>query len=196
MLSFSRAGIAEALTKVPQQYDEGAYEGGAVQNFRNILVVMGDRPAPQCQQLSSLNSVLGLAKSEPLLRDEVYVQVMKQLIKNPTSRSLENGWELLLRLCKEAPPEFELLEFIRVFCLYGGPQLASDEGFVPSVDPLAKACLQTLGSKKTAQEVSLWNSFVSTVCCWKQQPFEQGGFGALGLHARTFFSSGRRFVAR
>ena len=55
---------------------------------------------------------------------------MKQLIKNPTSRSLENGWELLLRLCKEAPPEFELLEFIRVFCLYGGPQLASDEGIV------------------------------------------------------------------
>merc|ERR1719326_1661354 len=110
MLTHSKANISEPLTNVPQKQ-----EPAAVQNFRNIMVWMGDKTAQECQRLASRHDVLNLACGDNDIRDEVYLQVMKQLTNNPSPRSSLMGWQLMLLLCQAAPPSDELIEFIRYF---------------------------------------------------------------------------------
>lgn len=116
MLEHSNVSIAEALTKVPKQL-----EGKAVQNFRNIQVWMCDKPAQECQRLASRDAVVELARSEPLLKDEIYVQVLKQMIMNPSQRSVLLGWELLRLLCESTTPCLELIDFVRTFLRQAAP---------------------------------------------------------------------------
>eukprot|EP00913_Durusdinium_trenchii_P012865 g12081.t1 len=88
----------------------------AVQNFRNIVIWMGDRPAQECQRIASRESVVNLVSSDPLMRDEVFTQLLKQLNGNPSPRSEWLGWQLLLQVCKTTPPSNELDDFVRFFC--------------------------------------------------------------------------------
>lgn len=110
MLSHSKVNIAESLTRLKDQHD-----ANAVQNFRNILVWMGDKPAQECQRLASRHDVLNLASEDAEIRDEVYMQTMKQLSGNPSPRSSLMGWQLMLLLCQAAPPSDDLVEFLRYF---------------------------------------------------------------------------------
>ncbi|CAJ1399734.1 unnamed protein product [Effrenium voratum] len=110
MLAHSKVTIAEALTHLPK-----SREATAVQNFRNILIWMGDRPAQECQRIASRERVIAVS-AEPLLRDEVFVQLLKQLTGNPSVRSEWLGWQLLLQLCRTASPSDELDDFVRMFC--------------------------------------------------------------------------------
>jgi myosin heavy subunit len=101
MLMHSKVCIVESITKPPAGRDEDMFEGAALQNFRNILVYMGDRAASACQRESSLDAIIGLVRGDPVMRDEVYAQVMKQLTNNKFPRSLQLGWDLFHRLCQE-----------------------------------------------------------------------------------------------
>jgi len=111
--------IVESLTWPPEGYDPQEYDNAATQNFRNILVAMGDRAAQECQRKASCDAVVMLAKEADQLRDEVYMQVLKQLIKNPNPRSVGLGWELLYNLCQEAPASEGVIEFVRTFITKG-----------------------------------------------------------------------------
>jgi hypothetical protein len=115
--------IAESLTWPPDDADEEDYDAAATQNFRNVLVAMGDRPAQECQRVASRDAVVMLAKCDPQMLDEVYMQSLKQMIKNPVSRSVSHGWELLYHLMKEVPPKDELREFVYVFITRGVEQM-------------------------------------------------------------------------
>lgn len=105
----------EALTQASPGQSTDEHEAAAGQNFRNLLVCMGDRPAQVCQRKASEDAIVLLARTVPAMRDEVYVQVMKQLTRNASSRSLHLGWQLLNRLCQQAHPSGELAEFVRAF---------------------------------------------------------------------------------
>merc|ERR1711933_633478 len=107
--------ILESLTWPPEGYDAQEYDAAATQNFRNILVAMGDRAAQECQRKASVDAVVMLAQEAIQLRDEVYLQVLKQLIKNPSSRSTGLGWELLYTLVQQAKPTDDIMEFLRLF---------------------------------------------------------------------------------
>merc|ERR1719272_2872493 len=74
MHSHSKSDINGSFTNLNR-----AQGRAAVNNFRNLLVWMGDRPAPEVQRRGYAHSILDLAKSDPALTDEIYVQVMKQL---------------------------------------------------------------------------------------------------------------------
>ncbi|CAK9017551.1 unnamed protein product, partial [Durusdinium trenchii] len=111
MLGHSKVTIAESLTHLPK-----SREAMAVQNFRNIVIWMGDRPAQECQRIASRESVVNLVSSDPLMRDEVFTQLLKQLNGNPSPRSEWLGWQLLLQVCKTTPPSNELDDFVRFFC--------------------------------------------------------------------------------
>jgi len=115
MLTFSKGCIVESLTQVPQARNATEYEDAGEQNFRNLLVFMGERPAQQAQRKASEDSVLSLLRTDPGMQDEVYVQLMKQLVKNPGTRSMQLGWQLLHRLCQQSPPSGELFEFVYAF---------------------------------------------------------------------------------
>jgi len=172
MLVHSSVVIAEALTMTPEGQAEDEYEGAAMQNFWNVLVCMTDRPAQNCQRSAAREAILSLATDVPWVRGEVYVQIMKQLIDNPSSRSASLGWELLHTLCQAAPPDEELAEFVRAFVSEGGPYLVSDS---PSMQLWAKniseACLESLDRGGKPQAVwgtgyfdFLWNELLVFAC--------------------------------
>jgi hypothetical protein len=79
----------------------------AVKTFRNILAFMGDRPLSKPVALG--HEVLALGHAVPELRDEIFLQLLKQLSGNPSIASASRGWVLLyLCLCTFHPSdEFE-----------------------------------------------------------------------------------------
>jgi len=153
MLSHNRQCIVESLTRVPSErgrtwFHADSYESGAVHNFSNLLVCMGDKPAQEVQRLSSQNAILSLASEDKAFKDEIYVQLMKQLTRNPSPRSAELGWELFRRLCESAPPptDGELIAFVRAFIKESLPQLPSS-GSSADVTNNAKSCLAALDNQ-------------------------------------------------
>jgi hypothetical protein len=76
----------------------------AVKTFRDVLAFMGDRPLARPHALASELLELCLAHAD--LRDEVLLQLIKQLNGNPSIASMERGWVLLhLALCTFPPSE-------------------------------------------------------------------------------------------
>eukprot|EP00931_Biecheleriopsis_adriatica_P049621 TRINITY_DN28706_c0_g1_i1.p1 TRINITY_DN28706_c0_g1~~TRINITY_DN28706_c0_g1_i1.p1 ORF type:complete len:1752 (+),score=268.07 TRINITY_DN28706_c0_g1_i1:97-5352(+) len=120
MLRHSKVTIAESLTRLPK-----TREAAAIQNFRNILIWMGDRPAQECQRIAGRESAVGIVRSDPLMRDEAYIQLLKQLTGNPSARSEWLGWQLLVQFCRAAPPSDELVDFVTCCCL---EKVTSTEG--------------------------------------------------------------------
>lgn len=90
----------------------------ALESFSLILQHMGDLPEPGGQggaPLASLQRVVSLGYSVRFLRDEMYMQLLKQTNENPGEASLTRGWELLLG-CVHAflPLDAVLQECVRV----------------------------------------------------------------------------------
>jgi len=110
MVSHTKDELKEALTVVPNNL-----ERQAVQNFRDVLGWMSEKPVPETRRLSYSHDIVDTAKTSPPMSDEVYCQVMKQLTNNPNPHSILMGWKLLLMLCQETIPSPELREFVRAF---------------------------------------------------------------------------------
>jgi len=115
MLRHSHEAINEPLTKMDgvQEKERRDIEKNAVKNFKDLLRCMGDKPGAFTGDKAE--PILKNIKKEGALRDEVYVQMMKQLTENPSTKSLQNGWELFQRLIREGLPNGELCEFLRGF---------------------------------------------------------------------------------
>jgi hypothetical protein len=99
VLEWQKAPITVPLTKVP-----GEAHMASVRNFRDILTWMADRPAADIERQAASDSVVRLLRLRDDLVDEIYCQVLKQMIRNPSIRSLALGWELLGAICKSTPP--------------------------------------------------------------------------------------------
>jgi len=133
-MKYSRTAIKEALTRVPAP----AFEQEAVRNFRNILVWMTDRAGSDIERQSALDSVVRLLRMTDELRDEIYIQVMKQLIHNPSLRSIALGWELLILLCQSMLPSDQLFAFFQKFLQEHST--AADQ----KVGEMARRCLSAI----------------------------------------------------
>merc|ERR1712050_501678 len=55
------------------------------------------------------------ASSDTILRDEVYIQLMKQLTMNPSADSAAKGWSLMIALINQGLPSEELSAFLSAF---------------------------------------------------------------------------------
>merc|ERR1719188_796772 len=78
---------------------------------------MYDRPVPEVQRALLLQDIVTAATQDKYLADEIYVQTMKQLTGNPSTRSQAQGWKLMLRLCQKVCPGSALHEFVHVFLM-------------------------------------------------------------------------------
>ncbi|XP_060803204.1 myosin-VIIa [Amyelois transitella] len=68
----------------------------AVMAYMGLLKYMGDMPAPKARTVTEYtDEIFRAAITEPLLRDEVYCQIMKQLTNNRIQLSEERGWEIM-----------------------------------------------------------------------------------------------------
>ena len=85
----------------------------SVKAFRDVLAFMGDRPLSRPIGLAA--ELLELGAATPELRDEIFLQVAKQLSGNPSVASAERGWVLMhLALCA-FPPSEELENHLELF---------------------------------------------------------------------------------
>eukprot|EP00050_Salpingoeca_kvevrii_P001267 m.166190 g.166190 ORF g.166190 m.166190 type:complete len:2194 (-) comp10335_c1_seq21:224-6805(-) len=80
------------LKKICQNED---FSNKAVQIFLNILKYMGDYPSKKTRASTELtDAIFEHPLAHEPLRDEVYVQLIKQLSENKQRMSEERGWEL------------------------------------------------------------------------------------------------------
>ncbi|CAM9453888.1 unnamed protein product, partial [Chrysoparadoxa australica] len=107
----------------------------AVTVRKSLLGYMGDKQMSFPETLAQNILMKGLEK--PRLRDEIYLQMMKQLSENPKPDSTAKGWQVMCMCCGTFLPslDFEnyLLNFILEKCQYEGAEAC-----------YAKYCLHTL----------------------------------------------------
>ena len=85
----------------------------ATRFFKNILGYMGDRHYSYPVILAHELITAGIEHVE--LRDELYCQIMKQLINNPSESSKRRGWNLMALALSSFPPSDDLENFLEVF---------------------------------------------------------------------------------
>merc|ERR1719396_197241 len=88
--------------------------------------------------LSAFHNIMDDFRSQAKIRDEIYVQAMKQLQQNPSDNSIIRGWQLLHFLCLAAPPSPSLLDFVMAFAHSGTTSDVSG----PREESLCKAGFQ------------------------------------------------------
>ncbi|CAD7939293.1 unnamed protein product [Amoebophrya sp. A120] len=101
---------APLTTTVPAKH-----VGTVLQCFRNILGWMNDRPVQDSKRVVLAFTIVAMAKAEPEIRNEIFLQSMKQVRNNPNPRSELLGWKLLHLLCQQAAPKADLVEFVVCF---------------------------------------------------------------------------------
>lgn len=97
LLSWSK----DTLTKPLLRSLDKVLKKEAPELFRLIQIYMGDKKS---KQNASLNTCLDLTIkgwSLPSIRDELYLQLVKQTTYNQNAESLQRGWELMGRHKRE-----------------------------------------------------------------------------------------------
>ncbi|KAI9266631.1 hypothetical protein BDA99DRAFT_480334 [Phascolomyces articulosus] len=88
----------------------------ALKCFKLIQAIMGDRPrSRQSNEIEEYQTLLGCGISKGQMRDEIYVQVCKQLHNNPTGKSIKKGWEILCVISVTFPPSKNLESYLTDF---------------------------------------------------------------------------------
>ncbi|XP_012600449.1 unconventional myosin-VIIa [Microcebus murinus] len=112
--SHTREPLKQALLKKILGSEELSQE--ACMAFIAVLKYMGDYPSKRMRSVNELTDQIfeGALKAEPL-KDEVYVQILKQLTDNHIRYSEERGWELLWLCAGLFPPSNILLPHVQRF---------------------------------------------------------------------------------
>ena len=113
LLSWSKESIPKPLLRTTDKI----LKKEAPETFKLIQTYMGDRKS---KPISSLNICLELATkgwSLPSIRDELYLQLMKQTTFNHSAESLQRGWELMGIKTKETKMFLKLVIVFFFSCL-------------------------------------------------------------------------------
>ena len=101
LLSWSKESLSKSLLRT----NDKILKREAPELFKLIQIYMGDKKS---KQVASLNICLELTIkgwSLPSIRDELYLQLIKQTHENNNEESLQRGWELM---CKTVEAFFPL----------------------------------------------------------------------------------------
>ncbi|XP_026190922.1 myosin-8 [Cyclospora cayetanensis] len=105
ILSFQTEGLTEPLLPLPSPLDKEA-----LLIFKKLQCLMGDRfSIGHSYGDEIIRTVLACEE----LKDEVYVQVLKQLRGNTNSKSVLKGYSFLATLCRDCPPSLSLERYVR-----------------------------------------------------------------------------------
>lgn len=110
MLEHTADPIVASLTEL-----DAERESEALASFADVQRFMGDKAMPTAFEGDMSEAVLAAARVHPSLRDEVYLQIMKQVTRNPSSKSCAAGYDLLQKLLNDGKPNEELSDFLRAF---------------------------------------------------------------------------------
>lgn len=105
LLSFQSDVLTEPLLELPDPLKK---DGLVI--FRKLQCLMGDRFSVGHNY--SVELIKTATACEPL-RDEMYVQLLKQLRRNTNNRSVLKGFGFLATLCEHCPPSPALERYVR-----------------------------------------------------------------------------------
>ena len=180
--------IHAPLTKL----EPGPTSKSACKMFRNVMGYMGDRkynyPDTLAQELISS----GLDGEEDL-RAELYVQVMKQLIDNPSIASETRGWELLSLFLSSFPPPSSIENHLAMFLREHCESDAKREKFVTSMHVIIYGgertnkmslseipnCVASFHNRPVTRRYQK-NDYISSRTMMANAKMEQGGVAASG----------------
>ncbi|TDH68114.1 hypothetical protein CCR75_005428 [Bremia lactucae] len=117
-LCWESRAISQSLSVLDDTSDEGASTYApsgqmALSINRSILGYMRDRIVFYREMLAQYILQIGLIK--PSLVDEIYLQLMKQLTKNPKRDSSIRGWSLFAMCVTSFPPSLALQKYVILF---------------------------------------------------------------------------------
>ncbi|KXS12662.1 hypothetical protein M427DRAFT_502256 [Gonapodya prolifera JEL478] len=113
----------------------------AMKSFKSVQQVMGDRggkPLDAAATVEEMQRLLEMGINKGVLRDEILVQVCKQLTRNPHKESEYKGWELMGVLLIGFPPSKNFEHYLESFIAAG---TRSEE---PRISALAFNCQKKL----------------------------------------------------
>lgn len=121
MCMFSAEPIPRSLTKLTQDL-----ETQAVNVFQDLLRRMGD--LPDISMSDKDKPIEDAVMKDQALCDEVYCQVMKQVNRNPSAWSLQDGFDVFQRVIDMRLPSLQLRDFVRGFLTtYADHEAEADE---------------------------------------------------------------------
>jgi len=85
----------------------------ATKLFKNVQGYMGDRQLSFPVML--LRELLKAAIKTPDLRDEIYLQIIKQLTNNLNPDSTKKGWQLMLSCLMTFPPSSKFENYLAIW---------------------------------------------------------------------------------
>ena len=125
MLTHSKEAMPRSLTKLHSQHDDDdaadvesdqvGLNEQALSAFKNVQGWMGDRMYSFPDSLAF--DVLTMGAQQPVMRDEIYAQCIKQLRDNPKLDSVVKGWQLIGLLSECFLPSPGFLPYLYHFLL-------------------------------------------------------------------------------
>ena len=91
IMTWQKKEINQPLLKMEEEYDKEI----SIQMFRNLLSYMKDRESSKTPIVHASKFIKMAHMSSPIIKDEAYLQVYKQLHKNKKRESLMRGWKLM-----------------------------------------------------------------------------------------------------
>uniref|UniRef100_A0A7S0Y9G8 Kinesin motor domain-containing protein n=1 Tax=Polytomella parva TaxID=51329 RepID=A0A7S0Y9G8_9CHLO len=112
LLLYSNEPIPTSLLKMSNEH-----MGRAVKMFGGILKFMGESTEPlnDAQRLEIAQKLLHQGLKRPELKDELFMQLVKQTRGNPNLESRAKAWELLYLVSSTMPPSKEFLTLVSEF---------------------------------------------------------------------------------
>ncbi|KAG1525155.1 hypothetical protein G6F52_003578 [Rhizopus delemar] len=109
MLKWTRDSIPQPLIMMNKELYKDA-----LRCFKLIQMIMGDRS--RCKdEVQDIQTILNCGITKGQMRDEIYVQLCKQLQDNPNPASVHKGWELLCIVSVTFPPSKDLESYLSDF---------------------------------------------------------------------------------
>jgi hypothetical protein len=95
--------LSKTLTRLPSSLEEIA-----LQLFKNLMSYMGDRSSSKNPQLHVIKHTRLAMGSPEEVKDEAYLQVIKQITRNPNPSRCIRGWNMFAIMASCYPPSMEL----------------------------------------------------------------------------------------
>lgn len=170
--------IKKPLTNLPSSLNEMA-----VQLFKNLVSYMGDRRSSKKQNLHILKHTKLTMSSPEELKDEAYLQVIKQITNNPNDESKEKGWTFLAIMSSLYPPSAELYYGLIKYLL--NLIDGNDENLKKKANYIAIRLMKTFESKRRYSPTIVEMNFISKM---KPIPVEINFFSgaATTMHVESY----------
>lgn len=135
LLSFKKSLIKKSLLKQNREYD-----AEAVQAFKNLMSYMGDRRSHKSDIGHAKKLISNGLTAPETLRDEMYLQICKQVTQHPNLQHAIKGWELMCIYLGCFPPSVTMKTFLVDFI----EKVKTDDSTDAEVRRISKICLERL----------------------------------------------------